>query len=321
MKNSATIVFLIIAFLGFGQNAGAIDAALHSKVTAHAIEEYNNACVSPLQGASGAKPLDAKSGQILVDFTRHEDDLTCTRIRNWHFYDAFNGTKDAMKASQSFHRIFKKRLQEFVKAGREKNSRDLYEAGGRVLHYIQETAVPAHVAPNYHVKAEGWKGLFTKNKPDPFDEYLDPARIDYRLSTGRCEELKALNREAILKYGNTEEGIARALEALLKELADDTRREMKKSIAADSFDMKGKTWTEVFWTIRNPAQDGSYPKTVKPGFAPYAGNDDEKRFSLSGGICTSKGNNNACRTFLESRYRAVVDASIRMIMYTESMNR
>ena len=307
-------VCIMTALTVFSKEASAIDKGLHPKITAHAIAQYNTRCA---QGADGLAPIDTKAGDILVNFSEREDDPTKIRYANWHFYNAnYDGKDKKSGVSHFLHRIYKQRIEEFNDALKRKKNVMVYEAGGRILHYIQDMAVPAHVAPNYHVKIKG-----LRNKPDAVDSYLDPWQIDYSLTPERCEILRGETAALVKDHGKTAEGIKSALEAMLRQLADETRAEMKKEIPATSPDMQGKTWATVFWNIYDPALKATYPKHIKDGFAPYAGTDDEKRFNLSNGICKEEGNNSVCRQFVEGRYRAAVDASIRMIMFTESVSR
>lgn len=313
MKKQTIGLTIVILLIGLNQQAYAIDAKLHPEITRHAIAEYNR-CVDAAHGTG--KKLDEQAGAVIVKYTEKEDAFSLPRYRNWHFFDAYSGRPHAMKEQYSLHRIYKQRIGEFITALNEKKNDDLSEASGRILHYVQDMAVPSHVAPNYHVKIP-----LIANKPDLFDGYLDPKQITYTLTSEHCQKLRDQNREAGAENKTSKEAVGGFFDDLLKKLAAETRKEMEAKIPANSPSMRDKTWTEVFWPMRDPVQDALYPKGTKPGFAPYAGGDDEKRFNLTSGICAEEGNNDACRQFVESRYKAAVDASVRLLMYVTSMDK
>lgn len=161
----------------------AFDADVHPTFTRTAVEAYK-AC----QGTG----VSAEASEALIAGTRAEDASLATlgqRISNWHFYNRNASLKPMWFASRNLDHIFATRvrqLNERVAQGAAASTADVYQQAGRVLHYIQDMSVPAHVVPVFHAKLLVW------NLEDGFDQFpLNPSMASFRLNPAQCEALRA----------------------------------------------------------------------------------------------------------------------------------
>ncbi|WP_093423869.1 MULTISPECIES: hypothetical protein [unclassified Pseudomonas] len=164
----------------------AFDADVHPAFTRAAVEVYQ-ACPGVTVSAEAAEAAEA-----LIAGTQAEDASLATvgqRISNWHFYNRNASLKPMWFASRNLDHIFATRvrqLNERVAQGPAASTAQVYQQAGRVLHYIQDMSVPAHVVPVFHVKLLVW------NLEDGFDQFpLSPSMASFRLSQAQCEALRA----------------------------------------------------------------------------------------------------------------------------------
>jgi len=74
-----------------------------------------------------------------------------SRSLNWHFYKSNNDIEDTWFTHRTFGPIYEKRVQQFLALLDSRVAvEDILVASGRVLHYMQDVAVPAHVVPVLH---------------------------------------------------------------------------------------------------------------------------------------------------------------------------
>ena len=304
MKYRALFILVCIFLVDTAQS---IDKEIHPIITFEAINQFNG-CARKL----GISPVPDSYAAILAEYSGREDDLTLDRVLNWHFYDHYRDSDYAMSAYKSLHRIFKERIDSIVLALKSSNDEDFYEAAGRILHYIQDMAIPAHVAPNYHVKAEKkWQSIFVRNEPDPLDILMNPNNFTYEIPPGRCEFLYELNEKKFEEYSNTQNIYFSLFQDLLVTFAENTREE----IVETKFPGSKYTFEEEFWILRSPEQEHRYPGSIKKGFAPYGKYNDRERFSLDSGICIKYDNGDLCKAFIAKRYSETINFTIRALMY------
>jgi len=287
--------------------AQSIDKEIHPLITDHAIKQYN-LCATTI----GLPKYSDRHAKIISEYSGKEDDVTLDRVLNWHFYDHYRDSDYAMSAHKSLHRIFKERIHSLESALKLSNDEDFYESAGRILHYIQDMAIPAHVAPNYHAKAEKkWQKIFVRNEPDSLDILMNPNNFTYVIAPGRCELLYELNEKKNEEYSNSQNIYFSLLQDLLVTFAENTRKE----IVETKFPGSKYTFEEEFWILRSPEQEHSYPGSIKKGFAPYGKYNDRERFNLDSGICIEYDNGDLCKAFIAKRYRETIDFTIRVLMY------
>ena len=106
--------------------------------------------------------LNAEISPELIKGTVEEDTTEPTsRLANWHFYNTYGNLRQGPALFESLDHIFKKRHKQLkkldTKSGQENHK-------GRILHYIQDMFVPAHVVPVFHGKPF--------DKTDEFDHFL-----------------------------------------------------------------------------------------------------------------------------------------------------
>lgn len=193
----------------------------------------------PLQlgGQDGKQVLQANIGL---------DDFSLSRAWNWHFYDpAFNDKtggsgyieNNAWGMKRALHPYFIAQSKMLADMASGKKSRNI--ALGQVMHLIQDMAVPAHVAPIYHV---AWQA-------DPFDGYQPSTPTVINISRIKCEQL--------LEVQNEDKDMDELAVSLLRQLAYRTRQAISEP------NEKGRTWHD-YWLI--------YPNQIaplQPGFTRY----------------------------------------------------
>ncbi len=272
----------------FADNANAISKDKHADLTGVAFDKYLE-CIKTLNANN---TLDKER---VTKYTSKEDELTSnpSRLSSWHFYDAYYGTKNAMNSNTSLHKIYAKRVDKLLSSINDNNSNNISEYTGRVLHYIQDMTVPAHVAPIYHSFG---------NKSDPFDDMSewkskeDPVEQDFcqmqnvKIMNARCE-----------------------LDKILQDTAEDTRSRIKENIPAPSgHRLRGKTWEE-FWVMRDPKNDNQY-SNVKPGFAPYG---KEKREGFEK-LC--KQDKIICKEFFDKSHKRAISSTVKALLLINELN-
>lgn len=317
-KSTILMVFTCTLFVG---NVQAIDKDLHKPVTEEAIKQFNNICAKELELA----PIGGAAAKRIALYTEKEDVISLwnlQRLFNWHFYDhyAVSGNPDDAKyilsAGKSMHRTFNNRTEDFTEIiTKDKSDKKYYEVSGRILHYLQDVGIPAHVGPNYHVKPDKWyEKIFVKSQPDPFDSLVNPTSNSYNLSASHCRQLYKENEKAKNKLGSDPKKL---FQGLLIELAENTRTAVRKG----KFPNSGVKFEEAFWSIYDPTEEGSYPPGIKPKFAPYGKSipynekTQRTRFNLGALPCTGANEGTVCKDFVKTRYEAIIDTTLRALMY------
>ncbi len=107
--------------------------------------------------------------QAVLDGTTDEDDITPSRVLNWHFYPSNetirNEDRDILHivtVRPTSLWILRKRQKKLLKRLKDGDTVSFFSNFGRILHHIQDMSTPSHVTPIYH-------GPKIK---DPFETYL-----------------------------------------------------------------------------------------------------------------------------------------------------
>lgn len=276
----------------------AFDKDVHVEVTEKIIEQYNRCAVE-----LGKPEIGSPDGAEVARYAMMEDEKPLiTRALNWHFYDALRDTRDRMPrrlllARTQMHHIYDVRVRKLYRAINEDNQQKINRRTGRVLHYIEDMGVPAHVAPIYHAApGDGWlQKLMVKNEPDMFDSM--PVRykekLTYQVPLEDCKELDTADR---------------TLEQIMVDMAEDTRAAIRRPLVAGS----SETFESVFWNLRKPGS----PKVRYRGFVGY-GTAGRKGFNPKDAVCTV-GERNVCMDFFLERYRAIVRSGVKALLLIET---
>jgi hypothetical protein len=175
---SKTFLFLLITV----ESASAFDAKRHSIYTLDAVQAF-----SDCKGIN----LSLDAGAALAAGTEAEDTSLLTldeRVTNWHFYNRDYKLRPGWFGSRNLDGIFAKRIMTLEEqlTSEKSNPVEVYEYAGRVLHYIQDMSVPAHVVPVFHVK------LPLLDLSDPFDDFKRREGLPpFQLTPAQCETLRA----------------------------------------------------------------------------------------------------------------------------------
>lgn len=294
------VITIVITGYWFTGNAYAISPENHRPVTRAAIGAYKT-CTELL----GVMDSLTEGIDTIVESSKLEDESPLIkRYFNWHFYDAYKDTEYAMGRSatgarKSLHHIYDERADQLIEALEKNRKQDIYEYTGRLLHYILDVTVPAHVAPIYHYK------FLWFDQSDYFDEMPEWNTSPYT----KPEDLCRFDEAGI---GDMKE----RLKMILDETAVGTRNRIRKNIlVADGHRLSGKTWQE-FWVIRNPDDDSRYSGT-KYGFAPY-GNEGREGFKK---LCETSGSDHrVCLNFFKQSFDSAVTSIVKTLLLVNSIN-
>ena len=295
----AAVFTMVVTGYGFIGNAHAISPENHRPVTRVAISAYK-ACTEQL----AVKDTLSEGIEAIVEFSKLEDESPLIkRYFNWHFYDAYNDTEYAMGESatgarKSLHHIYDEHAEQLIEALEKNRKEDIYEYTGRLLHLIQDMAVPAHVAPIYHYK------FLWFDQSDYFDEMPEWNTSPYT----KPEELCRFDVAGI-------SDMKEKLNVILDDAALGTRNRIREKILVDDgHRLTGKTWQE-FWVIRNPDDDSRYSGT-KYGFAPY-GNEGREGFRK---LCETSGSDReVCLNFFKQSFDSAVTSTVRTLLLVNSI--
>lgn len=303
MKTIITLLTLLLVSSG----AEAIDKKFHPKITNQALEHFKT-CAKELS----LRDFNAYERDRIATYTAKEDDASLDRITNWHFYDKYTGTEYAMPEHKSLHRIFNHRIEKFSAALKYDVNREVLSNAGRIIHYLQDAGIPAHVAPNYHAKPNEWyERIFTKDKGDPFDSLMDPALNSYTIDAKGCRDLYNTNSSEWNEAHSTKKPFITLFNNLLVELAEKTRDTIQKTY----FPGSDKSFEYEFWNLRSVKQGHNPAIDTLDDFAAY-GHNDRNRFSAKHYPCNeNEANQEKCRTFITGQYKEIMDTTIRALMY------
>lgn len=299
MKILKVILATIISFTLIG-NVYAISKEKHKLITNEAVEVYAQ-CIKEL----GVKDTLAAGLNLIAEASKSEDESRFfQRYFNWHFYDAYkDDTEHSMGRAltgprKSLHSIYNKRIDSLVESLVNKNNNDIYEYSGRLVHFIQDMTVPAHVAPIYHYKFL-WMG-----NPDYFDSMPEWGTAKYI----KPEKLCSIDISVIPN-----------LKVYAKNILDKTAKNTRDNIlekipVPTGHDLDGKTWEE-FWTLRNHKNDNADSYSgIKYGFAPY-GNQGMNGFKK---FCEN--DKEVCLGFFQKSFNTAITSTVKFLLSINAIN-
>jgi len=294
------ILFMVWIAQLYSADAFAISPENHKPVTRMAMNVYKS-CTDQL----GINDTLTEGIDDIVEFSGLEDESPLIdRYFNWHFYDAYRNESTAMGRSftgarKSLHHIYDARITSLIEALKKHDKAYIYEYTGRVLHYIQDMTVPAHVAPVYHYK------FYWFDQSDYFDDMTEWSSMTFTPVKNIC----------LFENIDIEE-MKERLNNVLSEVAENTRSRIQDEILQDNeHRLAGKTWEE-FWILRNPDDDHNYTDT-KYGFSPYG---NEKRDGYKQ-LCEGTEKDRAlCLSFFRKSYDSAVASSVKVLLLINAIN-
>lgn len=261
------------------------DPELHGKYTEAAFTLYREHC---------QPTLSSEAGGSTVTGVKAEDGLTPTRASNWHFYNRDGQVRRAWwGAERNLDAVLRQRIRELEKRleTREPDPSEIYKAAGRVLHYIQDMSVPAHVVPIYH--GPGLKDRVDGYPPSGGDALRKAVQeeLGQNLQERGCEWLRP---------GNPEGSSSDFFQNLLDSTAQTTLRAIGQT---NSPDAGSERWLKFWGSSRNPKGFAEYgPCSFEAGIDP----------ETCGGV-----NDAALDRFYQDRYRQTLENTVRVFLYLE----
>lgn len=180
-----------------------------------------------------------------------------------------------------------------------------YREIGRVLHYIDDMAVPAHVVPVFHPYVRLSSPYFCS---DPFDKY------EIQLTENSLK--RELNCEEIAESVSSLPLATDALWELLEQAANDTHAHINQSICGKD------TWKEIFWP------EVKFPFLEALGlddFYLWFGNYAQNNFGVEGVVVTCINENGeesrnqirlpAYEKFAEIRHKVAIFTSVKVLLW------
>jgi len=296
MKIKKSILATIITFACIG-NVYAISKEKHQSVTDMAIKAYTS-CIKE----RGVEDTLIDGTKLIVEATKLEDESPLMqRYFNWHFYDVYKNTefsmgKSATGARKSLHHIYNERINSLVKSLTSNKKNEIYEFSGRLVHYIQDMTVPAHVSPIYHFK------FLWIDESDHFDSMREWETATFAPPHNLCN----INVSGIL-------GLKVYAHSILDKTAKQTIERIQEIIPVpDGHKLEGKSWEE-FWVLRNPKNDDSY-SGVKYGFSPYG------RQGRNGFEEFCKTDKDICLEFFQKSFNDAVASTVKVLLYINAVN-
>ncbi len=306
MKLSKTAYTLIAGgFLALPSAAFAYNAEPHEILSDIAVHHFNT-CATTLGPSSGLKALegvgkeisdtepDQESALALIEGSSAEDEVDWRkRVEIWHFYDPTRRLGDlSITKGRAFVRetTLHERFNELEIFTRQKmgihgiDSAYLYRSLGRMVHYIQDVSVPAHIVPVFHPTPK-----YGKDKLDGYDIDWDTL---YRGEIFKKETTAGVCQNMLEEIRNT-----RFFNDILNSTAKETQAVIEENIS----DTLQKKWSELFWSHNpspackvyeprkdctdKPEQDVSPPLKAPPAFADIL-TSQEKQKETHEGYCS-----------------------------------
>lgn len=238
MTGSPHAMVVVVALLLASAPAIAFKPARH--------KEYTQRAGSWLKGC-GFGPQVAEDFKHLAQGTENEDKPTLLRARNWHYAHNPKMSRGFVFMRTDLEGIFPRRVDEVVAYAQSDTCKRavLFEKAGRVLHYIQDMRVPAHVIPINHGFVFG---------DDQFDGYPFIYEEINGPTHAECDGWKEAKRNVT----------SRELHRLLRQARDDTRQQIDRKLKVNGMD-QACTWGQVFWCDSTREACGD----ELPGFGSY----------------------------------------------------
>ena len=301
MNTKAIFILLTIAYV-FNVNSYAISKDIHESVTQKAIVAYQD-CTKQL----GVNDSLTDGVITIAKATKWEDEWPLlSRYFNWHFYDAYKDDKEhsmklsATGARKSLHYIYNDRADSLVDALHNKTKEDIFEYTGRLIHYVQDMTVPAHVAPIYHYK------FLYLDESDYFDEMTEWKTSSFTADSNTC------------KFETTDiDKLKEQLNTILDNTAKKTRKRIASTIdVTKEHALYKKTW-EVFWPLRKSIDDSTY-KNTKSGFSQYSVEQGREGFRK---LCEVDDiNKTICMKFFMKSFNTTISSTVEMLLLINSIN-
>ena len=291
-----TFIFILLMVA----DARALDPENHHHVTRVSEAVYLD-CLAQMGFENSLKD----GMEAIVMFSGEEDvSPVLRRIFNWHFFDAYDGDEaNAMGrhlsgARMSLHHIFDRHAEDLADAISNNRKDEIYELTGRILHYIQDMNVPAHVAPIFHYK------FWIFDRSDYFD-----GMPEWKMNT-----VATAPRTCSFDSGEAVD-LKKNLNLLLDRTARATRNRIREQIPVpENHLLSGKTWEE-FWILRDPEHDEDYGGTIE-GFAPY-GTQGAGGFER---LCRgSASDRQACLGFFVGSYQNAVSSTVETLLMVNAL--
>lgn len=260
------------------------DPELHGKYTEAAFTLYREHC---------QPALPSEAVESTVKGVKAEDGWTPTRARNWHFYNRDGQVRRAWwGAERNLDAVFRQRIRELEERleTRESDPSEIYKATGRVLHYIQDMSVPAHVVPIYH-------GPGLKDRVDGYPPVVGDAlqtvvqkELGRDLAERGCERLRP--------------GPEGSSAAFFQNLLDDTAQTTLRAIGQTNHpDAGSERWLKFWGSSRHLKGFAEYgPCSFEAGINP----------KTCGGVDDA-----ALDRFYQDRYRRTLEDTVRVLLYLE----
>ncbi len=164
MKYGLSVLIFVLSFHTFStKEAFSYSKKNHTLITALAVEAYNR-CGEKMNPRPGwFKTIDPLQKKRLLFGSIADDEDLSGKLKRWHFYDregtlgrhssiGFPGLNLLIKET-SLHARFDQleitadKQTDFVGA---KRAWRIFDTLGKIVHYIQDVTVPAHVIPIFH---------------------------------------------------------------------------------------------------------------------------------------------------------------------------
>lgn len=331
-------VIAVIALLLLAPVAHALDAKKHAIYTQRAYELYRSHC----------QPGAPKSlGKKLAQGSRDEDEKDLIeRGTNWHFYnrDQQIPTRVSLPINRVLDRVFDYRISAMQAAFTQPSvsDEDRYYLAGRVLHYIQDMSVPAHVVPIYHMKF-----LFIDDS-DKLDAYTlsdnDMDRVDQSLRVS-CREMPQMKPRVLLESsaGVTLDAIqkpvpVRAIDEVLVPLRDLYKEQLRpRDHGQANGPQQGGHWgyfwcyqdmpgveycpTDNSWLGKGFGNYGVYGNNFGNGLIPYHCHLSHYDGALDA-IMSCKAVEIDAQTYISfytERYKTIMHDTLRFLSYLEGL--
>lgn len=297
------VLFLVIS-LSLWSHLFAISKEQHQNISNHSKTLYLQ-CMKQID----VKDLISENINQISLYTKKEEEHSLTKLLNWHFYDKNFNQKNRLPAWKTMHRVYSKRIDEFRQAFYNKDKEFFFESSGRVLHYLQDVAVPSTVAPNFDIN------IFLMNESDYFEVHpywsnhsftIEDLILDKNLKQSNKQKCLSLYDEIDRYYHHN---IETFFQKTLKEQATKTLERIKEKIPQQKV-----TWEEAYWYIYDSKNQKA--KAFLDGFAKY-GKLKNRGFK---NMC-EKSNPKVCEDFIHQSYNEVVATNIKTYMLLNRMYR
>lgn len=285
--------------------ASGFNAELHQKYTQRGIALYQH-CAQ--LGAPFPAVSDDDLNALALGTEMEDTTELFSRATHWHYAQGQAAWRDLwllipvpLKFEIHLHGIFDRRNTDLHRLAAGSSAtwrREHFERAGRVLHYIQDMRVPAHVIPIHH----GGGGV-----KDGFDEFI----FYYPEVLASFDQAQCQMIAAAVKLPCPE-----CLQARLRTAMQATTAMLTAAPAAPD-DVVAQCWREVFWC--RPESGRECPGADYPGFGAYLSGNNSLRF---GQIATAQCNGAkerfdeaAYHRFFASSYRAMMEDILFMLLY------